>query len=115
MSKELELAKYYFDLSNTSSFTEIATLFDEKSTFCTRNLDYFIGVKNIMPMQKAHHSSYQKLHWEVTTVEEVKPGVIRFDFDFSGLNKANELIQFSGIEYVVIRDGIIRHIDIRSA
>jgi len=115
MSKELELAKYYFDLSNASDFTTIETLFDEKSTFCTRNLDYFVGVKNIMSMQKAHHGSYQKLRWEVTTVEEIKAGVMRFEFDFSALNKANELIQFSGIEFVVIRDGIIRHIDIRSA
>ena len=71
---ELALAKHYFDLSNDSDFSKITDLFDNNSTFCTRNLDYFIGVDNIMVMQRMHHGSYKKLHWAVTRVDEVKSG-----------------------------------------
>jgi hypothetical protein len=45
MSKELALAMHYFDLSNKSKFLSIEQLFDNDSTFCTRNLEYFVGVK----------------------------------------------------------------------
>ena len=114
MSKELELAKYYFDLSNDSDFSKIEVLFDNNSTFCTRNLEYFVGVENIILMQRAHHGLYKKLNWAVTTIDELKPGVIRFEFDFKAINQKDESVQFSGIEYVIIRDGIIRHIDVRS-
>lgn len=114
MSKELELAKYYFDLSNDSDFSKIEVLLDDNSTFCTRNLEFFVGVDNIMPMQRDHHGSYKKLNWTVTTVDELKPGVIRFEFDFEAINHKDESVQFSAIEYVIIRNGIIRHIDVRS-
>lgn len=113
MSKALELAKYYFNLSNQSDFSKIEVLFDDNSTFCTPNLDYFIGVDNIMLMQRKNHGSYKKLNWEVTMVEEVKSGVIRFEFNFKGVNQNDESIQFSGIEYVIVRNNIIRHIDVQ--
>lgn len=113
MSKALDLARYYFDLSNKSDFSAISKLFDDNSTFYTRSGEYFIGVDNIMAMQKAHHHSYKKLHWQVTHVEEVKTGVTRFEFDFSAVDQQDQLVQFSGVEYVIINNGIIRHIDVQ--
>lgn len=114
MSKELTLAKHYFELSNQSDFENITELFDESSTFCTRNNEYFIGAENIMRMQRLHHGLYKKLNWSVNDVEEVKPGVICFDFSFEGMTQTDELVQITGIEVVIIQDGIIRHIDVRS-
>lgn len=114
MSKALELAKYYFDLSNQSDFSEIEKIFDQSSTFCARDGSIYLGVQDIMAMQRTHHSSYSKLKWIVNKVEEVKPNIIRFDFDFEGATKDGELFRMSGEEFVVIDKGIIRHIDVRS-
>ena len=113
MSKELALATHYFDLSNKSDFDNIAKLFDENSTFCTRNLEYFIGSTQIMQMQRVHHGLYKKLNWAVNTVQEIKPGVICFNFSFEGITQTDELVQMAGVEYVIIQDGKIRHIDVR--
>lgn len=115
MTPALELARHYFELSNLSDFDRIAPLFDAKSTFRTRSGDYFIGVDDIMAMQKSHHGSYKKLHWQVTQVEEVKLGVVRFEFDFKAETHSGEHLEFSGIEYVLITDGKIRHIDVLAA
>lgn len=114
MSAELELAKHYFELSNQSDFAKITPMFDQNSTFCSRNSEYFIGVDDIMTMQRGHHGSYEKLHWAVNQVTEEKTGVIRFDFDFTATTLQGELVNFSGIEYVIIRNGIIRHIEVRT-
>jgi hypothetical protein len=114
MSKALQLAKYYFELSNKSDFVNIEKLSDNNSTFCNRNLEYFIGVTDIMTMQKQHHSLYRKLHWTVNKVKELKDGVILFEFDFDAITQKNEKLMYSGREYLVIREGVIRHIDIRS-
>ena len=114
MSAELELAKYYFELSNQSDFAKITPMFDPNSTFCSRNSEYFIGVDDIMAMQRAHHGGYQKLHWAVNQVTEEKTGVICFDFDFTATTHEGELVNFSGIEYVIIRNGVIQHIDVRA-
>lgn len=114
MSKELEVAKHYFELSNQSDFEGITPLFDQSSTFCNKNSEYFIGVDAIMTMQKAHHGSYQALHWLVEKVEEQKPGVICFDFQFTATTLNGEQIKFAGVEYVIVQNGKIRHIDVRS-
>jgi hypothetical protein len=37
MSKALEVAKYYFELSNQSNFDDIEKLFTEDTTYCSEN------------------------------------------------------------------------------
>ena len=114
MSTELAIAKHYFDLSNKSDFENITKLFNDNSTFCTRNCEYFMGTENIMTMQRAHHGLYKKLKWTVNSVTEIKPGVICFDFSFEGINQNEELVKADGLEYVLIQDEKIQHVDVRS-
>lgn len=114
MSTALSLANYYFELSNQSDFETITGMFDGDSTFCARDFKFYLGVENIMAMQRAHHGSYQQLKWTVNQVKELKSGVVRFDFSFEGINLAGETISMSGIEHVIIRSGKIRHIDVRA-
>ncbi|MCK5893969.1 MAG: hypothetical protein KAG53_06065 [Endozoicomonadaceae bacterium] len=114
MSKELDLAKRYFDLSNESDFSSIENLFTEDSTFCSRNIEYFIGVESIMDMQRAHHGSFKQLNWIVNTVSEIQPGVVCFDFDFDGLSQSNKPVSMTGLEYVIVKNNKILHIDVRN-
>ena len=112
MSNALELAKHYFDLSNTSNFIEIEKLFVENTTFCARSGEYFLGRDDIMVMQKAHHGCYQQLKWHVNALHELKPGIICFDFSFEGVKQNGEQTNMSGIEYLIIQNDKIRHIDV---
>ena len=113
MSKELQLAIEYFDLSNKSDFSKIEILFADNATFCNRYGEFFIGVKDIMAMQKAHHQSYKTVHWCILKAEETKSGVIRIEFDFNAINLDGNNIQFLGIEHVIVQNHLILHVDVR--
>jgi len=103
---------------NQSNFVEIEKLFDQRSTICVRDGAFYLGMKDIMVMQRIHHGSCSKLEWIVSKVEEVKPCIIRFAFafafDFEGTTQDSQTVKLSGVEFVVIDKGIIRHIDVRS-
>jgi hypothetical protein len=72
-----------------------------------------LGIDDIVDMQRNFHRSFEKLEWKVWAIEEEKPGIVRADFDFIWV-KEGETIEFSGIEYVVVVEGKIQHIEIRN-
>jgi len=113
VSKELQLAIEYFELSNKSDFSKIEILFADNATFCNRYGEFFVGVKDIMSMQKAHHQSYESLHWRIIKAEEVKPRIIRIEFDFNATDLEDNNIQFLGIEHVIVLNDMILHVDVR--
>lgn len=114
MTDPLEIAQKYFALSNKSDMAEIEKMFRSSSTYSSENTGLFLGAKPIMAMQEAFHDSFQKLHWHISSVEEVKPAVIKFDFTFTGTKHNGQEVKLSGVEYVVIHDGKIQHIEIRN-
>ncbi|AMO54445.1 hypothetical protein GZ77_23070 [Endozoicomonas montiporae] len=109
----LEMANLYFQLSNESNFGEIKKLFDDSSTFRSGTGELFLGVDNIMPMQKTYHGQFTALEWTVNNVSEIKPGIIHFEFNFKGKAKTGEVIEYSGLEDVVIFNGKIQHIQVQ--
>lgn len=64
-------------------------------------------------MQKVFHKSFEKLEWKVQAIEEEKPWIVRIDFGFEWVKDWEEIV-FSGIEYLVVVDGKIQHIEIRN-
>ena len=68
---------------------------------------------DIVAMQQNFHGSFESLEWKVTTIEEEKPGIVRADFEFVWV-KDGENIEFSAIEYVVVVEGKIQHIEIKN-
>ncbi len=109
----LEIAKNYFELSNDSNFAAISQLFHAGSTFRSGKGELFLGVENIMAMQKLHHGSYAKLEWLVRSVSEVKPGIVHFVFDFKGETQLGEQVEYSGMEDVIVFDGKIQHVQVQ--
>ena len=109
----IEIAKHYFDLSNDSDFDRIKLMFGESSTYRSGSGDLFLGVKDIMAMQRDYHGSFKVLKWRVNNVDEIKPGIILLDFDFKGETHEGQGVKYSGLEYVIIFDGKIQHIDVR--
>ncbi len=111
----LDLAKHYFELSNRSDLRQIRTLMTEATTYSSQTTGIYLGVDQIMTMQEAFHGNFESLRWQVDSVEEVKPGIVRFEFLFSGTTKAGEKVRRPGIEYVVVHDGKLQHIEVRNS
>ena len=110
----LEVAKHYFDLSNDSDLDGIRKLMTESTTYSSQNTGVYLGVDQIMEMQAEFHGSFETLGWEINRVEEVRPGVVCFDFVFSGKTKTGEKVRRPGIEYVIVYNGKLQHIEVRS-
>ena len=109
----ITLAQHYFDLSNDSNLDGIRQLMTPATTYSSDNSGLFLGVDDIVAMQTSFHTKFESLNWQVTEVEEIKPGIVRFAFQFSGKTASGESIHSSGIEYVVIHNDRIQHIEVR--
>jgi len=114
MTEALKVAKLYFELSNKSDFDGIEDLFINSTTYSSQTTGMYLGRNDILAMQKAFHSKFSSLKWHANSVEEVKPGIVLFDYDFVGELPSGEKTESSGLEYVIIYKGRIQHIEIRS-
>lgn len=114
MTDALKLAQHYFDLSNQSDLDEIAKLFTPTSTYQSATTGTYYGRDAIIAMQRKFHASFQQLHWQVDRVEEVQPGIIRFDFRFTGTKLDGSQITSTGIEDIMVVDGHLQHVSIRA-
>ncbi len=110
----LEIAKLYFELSNKSDFDGISKLFTDTTTYSSQTTGIYLGVEDIIKMQREFHGNFSALNWKVNSVKEVKPGIVLFDYDFSASTNDDEYIHSSGLEYVIISANKIQHIEIRS-
>lgn len=114
MSEAVKLAEHYFALSNAGKLDEIETLFTPSSTYSSANTGVFLGAEQIMGMQRTFFSSFKKVGWNVHSVEEVRPGVVLFDFTFSGVTNDDENINRPGLEYVIVYNGKLQHVEVRN-
>jgi len=111
----LQLAKHYFALSNTSDMAGIRALMTPGTTYSSANTGVYLGVDQIMEMQTRFLESFETLSWDVTSAEEVRPGVVRFEFVLSGVKHDGEQVRLSGVEYVIVYNGKLQHIEVRNA
>ena len=109
----IETATYYFEVSNKSDFTEIEKLFTDSSTYSSQNTGLYLWRDSIIAMQKIFHTSFDKLVWNIESIEEEKEWIVKVVFTFRG-EKDKKTISFSGVEYVVVYQWKIQHIDIRN-
>lgn len=65
--------------------------------------------------ERAFHGRFESLEWRVRKVEEVKPGVVLFEYHFVGtLHEGDPAVESWGQEYVIVHGGFIQHIEIRN-
>jgi len=114
MTKALEIAQLYFDLSNKSDFEGIAKLLTDTTTYSSQNTGEYTGKDTILAMQQVFHSKFSSLEWKVNSVTETKTGVIVFDYDFVGKQHDGTEVRSSGLEYVTVLYGKIQDIEIRN-
>lgn len=114
MTETQKIAQLYFELSNQSDFDGIAKLFTGSTTYSSQTTGIYLGSNDILAMQKQFHGKFSSLKWTVKSVEEVKPGIVLCDYDFVGRLPNGEKIESSGLEYVIVYQGKIQHIEIRN-
>lgn len=114
MTEALETAKRYFDLSNKSDFAGIEKLFTGSTTYSSQTTGVYLGSDDILAMQRAFHGKFTSLRWTVNSVEEIKPGIVLFDYDFAGELPNGEKVESSGQEYVIVYQGKIQHVETRN-
>ena len=99
--------------SSRSDLDGIRDLMTNGTTYSSQNSGIYLGADQIMEMQSAFHGKFEMMGWKINEVEEVKPGIVRFDFVFSGATKAGEEVHQPGIEYVIVHNGKLQHIEVR--
>lgn len=113
-SKSQEIAEQYFNLSNESNFEEIAKLFTSTTTYSSQNTGIYLGSEDIITMQKDFHGRFIKLKWAIDSIKEIKPGIIKIEYSFRGEMKDGQVVESEGTETIVMRDGVILHVEIRN-
>lgn len=84
------------------------------STYSSSNTGVYLGIKQIMEMKRVFYGSFTHMHWEVHNMEETRPGVVKVDFTFSGTKTNGEKIERPGIEYVIVHEQKLQHIEVRN-
>lgn len=110
----LELTRLYFDLSNESDLEEIENLFTERTTYSSETTGIYLGASKIIEMQKSFHGKFKKLNWQINDIKEIKPSIVVVDFTFTGELLTGKTVSSSGVETVVVYNGKIQHIEIKS-
>ena len=114
MKTPLEVAKHYFDLSNQRDLDGIRKLLTETSTYSSPNTGVYLGVEQIMTMKETFYDSFTEMHWEVHELHEERPGVIKFDFTFSGTQTDGTEVERPGTEYVIVHNNKLLHIEVQN-
>ena len=110
----IELAKRYFELSNNADLAAIAELFTDSSTYSSVSTGVYLGGQSIMQMQRAFFADNSALRWSVNSVEEIRPGVVLFDFTLTGEGRDGGKFVRHGIEYVIVHNGCLQHVEVRA-
>ena len=114
MSNAREVAERYFQLSNEGRLDDIEAMFTPTSTYSSAHTGIYLGTEDIMAMQRKFYASFETMGWDIHAVDEVKPGIVWFDFTFTGRTHEGEAVIRPGVEYVVVVDGRLRHVEVRS-
>lgn len=114
MTKALEIAQLYFDLSNKSDFGGIKKLLTPTTKYSSQNTGEYTGSEAILAMQRAFHGKFSHLEWKVNSINTTMNGVIVFDYDFYGKQHDGTEVRSSGLEYITVLYGRIQDIEIRN-
>lgn len=114
MSHAIELARRYFELSNQADLPAIKQLFTSSSTYSSINTGVYLGVDQILDMQTKFFAGFVQLHWQIHSVEEVRPNVVLLDFTLHGTRNDDTQIEQHGLEYVIVFNGKLQHVEVRA-
>ncbi len=113
MKTPLEVTQLYFDLSNQADLVGIEALVHPEATYSSVNTGLYYGIKDIMLMMYGFFENHEKLVWQIQSIEQRNDYITELFFECNAIKKNGENYQFSGVERLVVVDGLIRHIEVR--
>ncbi len=109
----LAITTLYFELSNAGNLSAIETLIHPQATYSSVNQGLFYGLTDIMDMMASFFAQHQRLNWRIDETLKVTDFITEIKFTFEGTDTAGKAVKRSGVERVVVVDGLIRHIEVR--
>ncbi len=103
----------YIALSNSGNLTAIQALFDPQATYSSAHTGLYYGITDIMAMMNAYFKSHQSLHWQIDAISTLTEHISEVHFTCKTLDTDGKTSVRTGIERVVVVDGLIRHIEVR--
>ena len=114
MSNAIEIAQQYVEASNCSDMETIKLMMGPSTTYSSQNTGVYLGVDQIIAMQAKFHATFVSLHWDVSEMKEVRPGVVQFEFHMLGVKHSGEQASVTGLEYVIAHNNLLQHIEVRT-
>ena len=84
------------------------------TTYSSQNTGVYLGAAQIIAMQAEFHAGFRSLHWDISQMQEIRPGVVQFEFLMSGTSHSGEQVSIAGREYVIVHNDLLQHIEVRS-
>lgn len=109
----MSVAKSYFQLSNEQNFEGIKNLLAELASYTSPALGTLTGRDEIIDKQKEFYKAHKGLIWYDKSYKEIKPSTIVVDYDCEATTKDDEIMSWSGLEYITVKDGKIIGIEIK--
>jgi len=107
------ITQLYFELSNAGDLSTIKELIDPQATYSSANTGLYYGVFDIMTMMTAFFKSQQTLNWRIDSIQALTEYITEVHFTCHSIDALGQTTERTGIERIVVVDGLIRHIEVR--
>lgn len=113
INDSLAVTKLYFELSNAGDLSAIEDLIIEDATYSSAHTGLYFGRMNIMAMMEVFFEKYHSLNWQINSIKAVTEYITEVEFSFNSIDHSDQVTQRTGIERIVVKNGLIRHIEVR--
>ena len=107
------IAKKYFELSNAQDFNGIKDLFADILTYTSPALGRLTNRDEIIEKQKEFYKAHKNVRWHDKSYKEIDKGTVIVDFECENQTKDGNLISWSGLEYISVKNGKISGVEIK--
>ena len=107
------ITQLYFELSNAADLTAIEALIYPEATYSSAHTGLYYGITDIMAMMETFFNAQQGLHWHIDSIETLTEHITEVHFTCNSRDANGKAVVRTGVERIVVVDGLIRHIEVR--
>lgn len=107
------ITRLYFELSNTGKLSAIQALLNPEATYSSAHTGLYYGITDIMAMMTGFFKSHQSLNWQIDSISTLNEHICEVHFTCKRTDADGKTSEHSGVERLVVVDGLIRHIEVR--
>lgn len=109
----VNVAKRYFELSNDQNFEGISDLLSELASYKSPALGTLTSRDEIIKKQKEFYKAHKFLRWHDKSYKEIEKDTVVIDYECEAETKDGEMMSWSGLEYITVKNGKIVRIEIK--